>query len=153
MVAGKGWNPGSGTRVVGYNAGTFVPNNNGYLSLYGWTTNPLIEYYVNESHGGFTPPGNGATSLGTVNSDGGTYNIYKVQRVNAPSIQGTATFFQYWSVRTSATQNGQNHTITFSNHVNAWASHGMNLGTFNYQIVATEGFGSNGSSNVTAWQQ
>jgi len=28
----------------------------------------------------------------------------------------------------------------------------MNLGTMNYQIMATEGFGSNGSSNVTTWQ-
>jgi len=52
----------------------------------------------------------------------------------------------YWT-------NVANNTITFANHVNAWRSHGMNLGTMNYQIMATEGFGSNGSSNVTTWQQ
>jgi len=153
MVAGKGWSAGSTSRVIGYNAGVFNPGSNGYLSLYGWSTNPLVEYYVVESHGGFTPPGNGAQLMGTVNSDGGTYNIYRTQRVNAPSIIGTATFYQYWSVRTSNNSTGTNHTITFANHVNAWRSHGMNLGTMNYQILATEGFGSNGSSNATVWQQ
>jgi endo-1,4-beta-xylanase len=153
MVAGKGWSTGSTSRVVGYNAGVLNLGSNGYLSLYGWSTNPLVEYYVVDDYGGFTPPGNGATLLGTVSSDGGTYNIYKVQRVNAPSIQGTATFYQYWSVRTSKRSTGTNNTITFANHVKAWASHGMNLGTMNYQIIATEGYGSSGSSNVTVWSQ
>ncbi len=153
MVAGKGWSTGSTSRKIGYNAGVFNGGSNGYLSLYGWSTNPLIEYYVVEAHGGFTPPGSGATYMGQVSSDGGTYNIYRTQRVNAPSIIGTATFYQYWSVRTSNNSTGVNHTITFANHVNAWKSHGMNLGTMNYQIMATEGYGSTGSSNLTVWQQ
>lgn len=151
MVGGKGWNPGSTTRVVGYNAGNFSPGSNGYLALYGWSTNPLVEYYVVDAHGPFTPPGGGAQSLGTVSSDGGTYNIYKVSK-SGPNIQGNGPFTQYWSVRTSNRGLGSNNTITFNNHVRAWASHGMNLGTMNYQIMATEGFGSNGSSNVTTWQ-
>ncbi|MFT7763811.1 UNVERIFIED_CONTAM: glycoside hydrolase family 11 protein, partial [Salmonella enterica subsp. enterica serovar Enteritidis] len=82
-----------------------------------------------------------------------TYNIYRTQRVNAPSIIGNATFYQFWSVRTSKRATGTNNVIAFVNHVNAWRSHGMNLGTMNYQILATEGYGSNGSSNVTVWQQ
>jgi endo-1,4-beta-xylanase len=152
MVAGKGWNPGSTSRTVGYNAGAFSPGSNGYLALYGWSTNPLVEYYVVDSWGNFTPPGNGAQSLGTVNSDGGTYNIYKVSR-SGPNILGNGPFTQYWSVRTSKRAQGTNNVITFNNHVRAWASHGMNLGTMNYQIMATEGFGSIGNSNVTTWQQ
>jgi len=36
VVAGKGWKPGTTTKVVGYNAGNFSPGSNGYLSLYGW---------------------------------------------------------------------------------------------------------------------
>lgn len=152
FVAGKGWNPGSTSRVVGYNAGVFAPNGNGYLSLYGWSTNPLVEYYVVDNWGNFQPPGGGAQSLGTVNTDGGTYNIYKVNR-NGPNIQGNGPFVQYWSVRTSKRGTGSNNTITFANHVNAWRNHGMNLGTMNYQILATEGYGSSGSSNVTTWQQ
>jgi endo-1,4-beta-xylanase len=153
LVAGKGWNPGSTSRVVGYNAGVFNPGGNSYLSLYGWSTSPLVEYYIVDNWGSWQPPGSGAQYMGTVNSDGGTYNIYRTQRVNAPSIQGNATFYQYWSVRTSKRSTGTNNTITFANHVNAWRSKGMNLGTMNYQILATEGYGSIGNSNVTVWQQ
>lgn len=151
MVAGKGWANGTTNRVVNYNAGVFNPGANSYLAFYGWSTSPLIEYYIVENYGQFVPPGSGAQFMGTVNSDGGTYNIYRTQRVNAPSIIGNATFYQYWSVRTAKAGTGTNRKITFANHVNAWRSKGMNLGTMNYQIMATEGFGSNGSSNVTVW--
>jgi endo-1,4-beta-xylanase len=151
MVVGKGWSTGSSTRVVGYNAGVWQPNGNAYLTLYGWTRNPLIEYYVVDSWGTFRPPG--GTPIGAVNSDGGTYDIYRTQRVNAPSIDGVRTFTQYWSVRRTKRPTGSNQTITFANHVNAWRNLGMNLGSHVYQIMATEGFQSSGRSNLTVWSQ
>ena len=92
----------------------------------------------------FTPPGEDAAVLGTVESDGGTYRIYRTQRVEKPSIRGTETFDQYWSVRTAKRPQGADNTITFANHVAAWRAHGMELGTMNYQVLATEGFGSTG---------
>ena len=144
FVAGVGWNPGS-NHTVSFSSSLSASGGTTLVSLYGWSTSPLVEYYVMENYSG-SPPTAG-TYMGQVTSDGGTYNIYEHQQVNQPSIQGTATFEQYLAIRTSPISSG---TITTQNFFNAWASHGMNLGTLNYQILATESFGGgSGNSSVT----
>jgi endo-1,4-beta-xylanase len=147
FVAGVGWNPGSNA-TVSFNGSMSASGGTSLLSVYGWSTNPLVEYYVMEDYVG--SPNTAGTYLGQVTSDGGTYNLYEHQQVNQPSIQGTTTFEQYLAIRTSPTTSG---TVTMQNFFNAWASHGLNLGTLNYEILATESYGGgSGSSNVTVSQ-
>ena len=144
FVAGVGWNPGS-TQSISYNGSLNANGGTNLVSLYGWSTNPLVEYYVIDNYVG--SPNYSGQNMGTMTSDGGTYTIIKHQQVNQPSIQGTTTFWQYLAIRTSPRSSG---TITFQNFVNAWASKGMNLGSMNYQIMATEAWGGgNGNSNIT----
>jgi len=147
FVAGKGWKPGA-ARVVTYNGTWNGANVNSYLSIYGWTRNPLIEYYVVESFGSYNPS-SGATKRGSIQSDGGTYDIYQTQRVNQPSIEGTSTFYQFWSVRQQKRTSG---SVTMQNHFSAWTNAGLKLGSHDYQILATEGYHSSGSAKMEVHQ-
>jgi len=143
VVGGKGFNPGS-AQVIGYNVGSATGFN--YISIYGWFTSPLVEYYITEFGSLFTA---NATQLGTVVSDGHTYTTFEHQQVNQPSILGTQTFEQYLDAWGGATL-GQNGVVTTANHINHWMSLGLPIGTFNYQILATEAFnGASGSVNAT----
>jgi len=142
-VGGKGWATGT-SRSISY-TGTYRPNGNSYLSIYGWTKNPLVEYYVVENYGTYDPS-SAAQQIGTITSDGSTYRILQTTRTNQPSILGTSTFKQFWSVRTNKRSSG---TVTMANHFKAWQAAGLQLGAHDYQIVATEGYFSSGSADIT----
>ena len=145
VVGGKGWNPGS-ARTIGYNVGALSGSYN-FVGIYGWTTNPLIEYYVAE-RGNVT----GGTFVNNISSDGHSYSFYKSRRDNAPSIIGTATFWQYKDTWGGA-PTGQNRSVNMANHINNWRSRGgQGFGAYNYQILALEAWGGkSGYINATVW--
>jgi hypothetical protein len=158
FTAGKGWQTGTADRVITY-SGTFNGGSNGYLAVYGWMESPLVEYYILDTWGNWDPRTDARLTdkKATVDSDGGTYQIYTATQTDAPNITGTnQNFTQYWSIRTSkrtipATGTGTN-TVTVAKHFEAWKNLGLTIGTFakrDYQIVETEGYNSSGSSNIT----
>ena len=123
----------------------YQPNGNSYMCVYGWSRNPLIEYYIVDSWGSWRPPG--GESKGKIEVDGGTYDIYVTTRVDQPSIDGNTTFNQYWSVRTSKRTSG---TISVTEHFKAWEKLGMELGNLYEASLTIEGYQSSGKAEVYA---
>jgi endo-1,4-beta-xylanase len=144
FVVCKGYRAGQ-TRV-NY-SGNFQVNGNSYMTLYGWTQDPLVEWYVIESFGIHNPSDNAnSTCYGTFESDGGTYEVWMKWRVNAPSIIGTATFPQYWSVRTKTHVGG---SINVTRHFDAYTKAGLKLGRHLDMFIAIEGQQGKGSADLT----
>lgn len=106
-----------------------------YIGIYGWSRNPLIEWYIVDDwflSGVITPSriGGGATKKGEFTVDGEVYFIYEATRVQKPSIDGTRTFQQYFSVRQTTRQSG---TISITEHFKEWERIGLPLGTNMYE--------------------
>ncbi len=120
---------------------------NSYLSIYGWTVSPLIEYYVIEDWRNWIPSmASGSSLKGTITVNGSTYDIYENTRTNQPSIIGTATFQQYFSIRRDVRNSG---TINISDHFDKWESLGMDLGKLHEVSFVVEGYQSSGNFEFT----
>ncbi len=122
----------------------YHPDGNSYMCVYGWTKEPLVEYYIVDSWGSWRPPGNEGY-LGEATIDGAVYDIYKTVRVDQPSIVGNTTFDQYWSVRKDKQTTG---TINVASHFAAWEEKGLPAGKLYEAALNIEGYQSAGSATV-----
>jgi endo-1,4-beta-xylanase len=116
-----------------------------YIGIYGWSENPLHEYYIVEDWFGSRPvPG---TKVSTITVDGGTYDVLTHTQTNQPSITGSnSTFVQFWSVRQTARPCG---TISISEHFSQWAGLGMQLGNLEEARLLIEAGNNSGSIDFT----
>jgi len=148
---GLTWNSTKTPTALGTLTATFSETKSGggggfsYIGIYGWSENPLHEYYIVEDWFGSRPvPG---TKMGTITVDGGTYDVLTHTQNNQPAITGgNATFVQFWSVRQTARTCG---TISISEHFSKWASMGMALGNMEEASILMEAGGNSGSINFT----
>ena len=87
-----------------------------YIGVYGWTLDPLVEYYIVDDW--FNKPGANllGQKKGQFTVDGDIYEIYQNTRIQQPCIVGTATFPQYFSVRRSARQAATSTSAPISNN-------------------------------------
>ncbi|HEY4394388.1 MAG TPA: glycoside hydrolase family 11 protein [Polyangia bacterium] len=123
-----------------------------YVGIYGWTVNPLREYYILDDWGDTMPGGTASdgtarTHVGTITVDGGTYDVWKHTQLNKPNITGTdQNFDQYFSVRQTARQCGH---ISISQHFSQWTTLGLQLGNLEEAKVLVEAQSSTGTIAFT----
>ncbi len=99
-----------------------------YIGIYGWSTNPCVEYYiVDDSYGTMPFNAYNATLKGTVAIDGENYKMFQntTNGTGGSRCSGVSSWQQYWSIRQKARQCG---TISISQHFDAWKAAGMTLG-------------------------
>ncbi|ORX63514.1 concanavalin A-like lectin/glucanase, partial [Anaeromyces robustus] len=74
-----------------------------YVGIYGWTRNPLVEYYIVDNWLSQGRPGDwvGNQKHGDFTIDGAQYTVFENTRTG-PSIDGDTTFKQYFSIRQQA---------------------------------------------------
>jgi len=124
-----------------------------YVALYGWTIDPLSEYYVIEDYGDFIPgpvnsDGSPRTNYGTITADDGTYDIWAMPVKNRDAITGpNKDFTQIFSVRKVRRKCGH---ISVSEHFSKWGSVGLPLGKLEEAMFLMEAQNNSGTIDVTA---
>jgi len=126
--------------ITGVTSGGF-----GNVGVYGWSVNPLHEFYIEENWLGKAP---NFTKVGTFTIDGeGTYDVMTNTQTNQPNITGTnQTFVQFWSVRKTKRQCGH---ISISKHFEQWKSMGLELGKMEEARFSVEGQNNSGTIDFT----
>ena len=148
---GKRW--GSNSNVTVQNVGNITSefdvewsstDNVKYVSVYGWGYydqqdipsgfSNEIEYYIVQDRGSYNPT-SGGKKWGSAVIDGISYDFYTTDRINQPSLSGTSTFKQYWSIPSNTSQHRTKGTISISKHFSEWAKVGMKMGRL-YEVAS-----------------
>lgn len=148
---GKRW--GSNSNVTVQNVGNITSefdvewsssDNVKYVSVYGWGYydqqdipsgfSNEIEYYIVQDRGSYNPT-SGGKKFGSAVIDGISYDFYTTDRIQQPSLSGTSTFKQYWSIPSNTSQHRTKGTISISKHFKAWADAGMKMGRL-YEVAS-----------------
>ncbi|WP_297943923.1 glycoside hydrolase family 11 protein [uncultured Fibrobacter sp.] len=121
-----------------------------YIGIYGWTREPLVEWYIVDNSGSQYMPGDWVAqgsskkAHGEYEIDGAKYKVYEGDRTSY-SIDGDNTYFkQYFSVRTSMRDCG---TIDITAHFKKWEELGMRMGKLHEAKILGEA-GSNSGPNA-----
>jgi Glycosyl hydrolases family 11 len=137
---GYEWSGGGSTPVPYESLGTisaqFVANKSGsggdvysYIGMYGWSTDPCVEWYVIEDSFKNMPVNPGTTTLKSDNTqiDDGEYFIYTRPTTGSGGTRcsGVTEWIQYYSIRKTARRCG---TISLTEHFDAWKALDMPLG-------------------------
>ena len=149
--SGKRW--GSNSTVTVQNVGNITAefevewnstDNVKYVSVYGWGYydqqdipsgfSNEIEYYIIQDRGSYNPT-QGGKKFGSATIDGINYDFFTTDRINQPSLSGTSTFKQYWSIPSNTSQHRTKGTISISKHFEAWAKAGMKMGKL-YEVAS-----------------
>ncbi|WP_367186256.1 glycoside hydrolase family 11 protein [uncultured Fibrobacter sp.] len=150
--SGKRW--GANSTVTVQNVGNITAefevewnssDNVKYVSVYGWGYydkqdipsggfSDEIEYYIVQDRGSYNPT-SGGKKWGSAKIDGIDYDFYTTDRINQPSLSGTSTFKQYWSIPSNTSQHRTKGTISISKHFSEWAKAGMKMGRL-YEVAS-----------------
>jgi endo-1,4-beta-xylanase len=124
-----------------------------YIGIYGWTVDPLREFYILDDWGATKPAGVASDGtprdeIGTIDVDGETYDVWRKTRENKPAITGDSmTFDQYFSIRRTARSCGR---ISVSEHFTQWEELGLPLGNLYEVKILVESQFNSGSVEVTS---
>jgi len=120
-----------------------------YIGIYGWTREPLVEWYIVDNSGSQWMPGDwvaqgaSAKNHGKFTIDGAEYTVYEGDRTSY-SIDGDNKYFkQYFSVRTKARDCG---TIDITAHFKKWEELGMKMGKMHEAKILGEAGSTSGAN-------
>ncbi len=120
-----------------------------YIGIYGWTREPLVEWYIVDNTGSQYMPGDwvaqgaSAKNHGVFEIDGAQYTVYEGDRTSY-SIDGDNKYFkQYFSVRKSKRDCG---TIDITAHFKKWEELGMKMGKMHEAKILGEAGSTSGAN-------